>query len=76
MGLFAPAVDLSVSPIFILLTGVTIISGMVILEELVRQRNEGSLHYDKFVVLIRAAGGRSSSETFQDRILNLVTLLF
>lgn len=57
------------SPVVILLTGVTGFVGKVVLEELVRRRNEGSLHYDGLAVLIRQARGKSPTERFQDKIV-------
>lgn len=60
---------LSASPVVILLTGVTGFLGKVALEELVRRQNEGSLHYNRLVVLIRAARGKSPTERFQDKVV-------
>lgn len=61
--------DLSTSPLVILLTGVTGFLGKVVLEELIRRQNEGSLRYDRLVVLIRAARGKSPTERFQDKVV-------
>lgn len=57
------------APVVILLTGVTGFLGKVVLEELVRRQNEKSLHYDRLVVLIRPARGKSPTERFQDRVV-------
>lgn len=59
----------SALPVVILLTGVTGFLGKVVLEELVRRQNDGSLHYDRLVVLIRAAQGKSPTERFQDKVV-------
>lgn len=56
-------------PVVILLTGVTGFLGKVVLEELVRRQNEASLHYDRLVVLIRPARGKSPIERFQERVV-------
>lgn len=57
------------APVVILLTGVTGFLGKVVLEELVRRQSEKSLHYDRLVVLIRPARGKSPTERFQDRVV-------
>lgn len=59
----------SVSPDVILLTGVTGFLGKVVLEELIRRQNEGALHYDRLVVLIRTARGKAPKERFQDKVV-------
>lgn len=64
-----PTIDPSASPVVILLTGVTGFLGKVVLEELVRRRNDSSIHYDRLVVLIRAARGQSPTERFQHKVV-------
>lgn len=46
-------------PVTILITGVTGFLGKVVLEDLVRRKNEGSIIYDQLLVLIRPARGKS-----------------
>ncbi|KAJ4391545.1 hypothetical protein N0V93_005163 [Gnomoniopsis smithogilvyi] len=58
----------SASQVVILLTGVTGFLGKVVLEELIRRKTEGSLHYDRLFVLIRAARGKSPTERFRDKV--------
>lgn len=55
-------------PIIILVTGVTGFLGKVVLEELVRRKNEGSIHYDHLLVLIRPARGKTPSERFAEKV--------
>lgn len=54
----------------ILLTGVTGFLGKVVLEELIRRKTEGSLHFDRLLVLIRSQRGKTPSERFKDKIVS------
>lgn len=65
----SPSIDPSARPVVVLLTGVTGFLGKVVLEELVRRRNDGSIHFDRLLVLIRAARGKSPTERFQDKVV-------
>lgn len=56
-------------PVLILLTGVTGFLGKVVLEELMRRRIDGSLHFENLVVLIRSSGGKLPSERFYDKVV-------
>lgn len=55
--------------VVILLTGVTGFLGKVVLEELVRRQIEESLHFDKLLVLIRSARGKTPPERFMDKVV-------
>ncbi|CAN8097340.1 unnamed protein product [Discula destructiva] len=61
--------DPAISPIVILLTGVTGFLGKVVLEERIRRRNDGSIRYDRLIVLIRASRGKSPTERFHDKVV-------
>lgn len=60
--------DTGSHPVTILVTGVTGFLGKVVLEELVRRKNEGSISYGHLLVLIRPARGKSPSERFADKV--------
>lgn len=53
----------------ILVTGVTGFLGKVVLEELIRRKKEGSVHYSHLLVLIRPARGKSPTERFADKVV-------
>lgn len=55
-------------PVTILVTGVTGFLGKVVLEELIRRKNEGSVTYDQLLVLIRPARGKSPAERFAEKV--------
>lgn len=55
-------------PVTILVTGVTGFLGKVVLEELVRRKTEGSIHFDHVLVLIRPARGKSPSQRFTEKV--------
>lgn len=57
------------SPVVILVTGVTGFLGKVVLEELVRRKVEGSIHFDTLLVLIRPSRGKSPLERFHDKVV-------
>lgn len=56
--------------VVILLTGVTGFLGKVVLEELVRRKTEGSIHFDRLFVLIRSQRGQTPSERFKAKIVS------
>lgn len=53
----------------VLLTGVTGFLGKVVLEELVRRRIEGTIHFDRVLVLIRPSRGQTALERFADKVV-------
>lgn len=55
--------------VVLLVTGVTGFLGKVVVEELFRRQAEGSLHFDRLMVLIRSARGKLPSERFQDKVV-------
>lgn len=55
--------------VVLLVTGVTGFLGKVVLEELMRRQMEGSLHFDRLMVLIRSAHGNTPSERFKDKVV-------
>lgn len=57
------------SPVTVLLTGVTGFVGKVVLEELVRQRTEGILHFDRVLVPIRSLRGQTALERFLGKVV-------
>lgn len=59
----------STDQVVVLLTGVTGFLGKVVLEELIRREIEGSLHFDRLLVLIRPARGKTPSERFKDKVV-------
>lgn len=62
--------SLSASPqAVILVTGVTGFLGKVVLEELIRRQVDGTLQFDRLLVLIRAARGKTPSDRFKDKVV-------
>lgn len=57
------------SPVTILLTGVTGFVGKVVLEELIRQRTDGTLQFDRILVAIRSLRGQSALERFLGKVV-------
>ncbi|PSR76964.1 male sterility protein-domain-containing protein [Coniella lustricola] len=65
----APQATSRATPALILVTGVTGFLGKVVLEELVRRRNNGTVQFEKLVVLIRQAGGKPPTQRFYDKVV-------
>ncbi|KUI65272.1 Fatty acyl-CoA reductase 2 [Cytospora mali] len=57
------------TPITILLTGVTGFLGKVVLEELIRQRVEGTFHFDRVLLPIRSSRGQTAFERFFGKVI-------
>ncbi|ROV98350.1 hypothetical protein VMCG_07177 [Cytospora schulzeri] len=56
-------------PVTILLTGVTGFVGKVVLEELMRQRNEGIIQFNRVLVPIRSIRGQTAMERFLGKVV-------
>lgn len=66
----AAQASLSASPqAVVLVTGVTGFLGKVVLEELIRRQADGTLQFDRLLVLIRSAHGKTPSDRFVDKVV-------